>query len=251
MSNLKTIMLNPYTKKLFCLFFILSFIVTDVKAQKNEFRINAISGLFSFRGSGTASADWIIDNPQNGSPVVYTRNPYGKKSAFSYSLELQFQRATNSNIIYGAALSFESLTSKVDIDTVFQNSFAGSVFPARGSTNLKNNFITLNPFAGYRFGKKEINFDFVAGIDFGACLKSREQGKAEDAGSVNYFTEKVTNNQISKPAIDIRARMQLRVSYQKYGLLAGYSLGLTNYQSKNNLKAYSSFLRFGLSYRLK
>lgn len=239
------------TKKMLYLFIILSLIVVNTKGQKNEYSINAVSGLFSFRGSGAASADWIIDNPQKVPPVIYTRNPYGKKSAFSYSLELQFQRATNSNIIYGAALSFESLTSKVDIDTVFQNSFAGSVFPARGSTNLRNYFITLNPFAGYRFNKQKINFDFLAGIDLGACVNSREKGKAVDAGSINYFTVVTTDNQISKPAIDIRARMQLKVAYKKYGVLAGYSLGLTNYQRKNNLKVYSSFIRFGLSYQIK
>ena len=244
-------MLSLIPKKTILIFLILSFIAKNTEAQKNEYSANVVTGLFSFRGSGAASADWIIDNPQKNPPTVYTRNPYGKKSGFSYVIEVQFQRVTANNIIYGAALSFESLTSKVDIDTVFQNSFAGSVFQARGNTNLKNSFITLNPFAGYRFRKQEMNFDFTAGIDIAACVKSREKGRAVDAGSINYFTEVMTDNQLRKPPVDLRARMQLKVSYKKYGILAGYSLGLTDYQRENNLKAYSSFIRVGLSYQLK
>ena len=50
---------------------------------------------------------------------------------------------------------------------------------------------------------------------------------------------------------DFRSRIQLKTQLNKVGLLAGYSIGLTNFQTQDNPKAYSSFLRLGVSYQLK
>jgi hypothetical protein len=91
-------------------------------AQKTEVNFNAYSGEFSFRGGGSSSTSWINFNPYT-SPEKFTSNPYGKKSGFSYALELQVQRVTKTKNIYGAGISFETLTSRVNIDTVTQNGF--------------------------------------------------------------------------------------------------------------------------------
>ena len=55
----------------------------------------------------------------------------------------------------------------------------------------------------------------------------------------------------AKPTIDFRPRIQIRTQINKFNFLAGYSLGLTNYQSKFNYKAYTSFVYLGLGYQLK
>jgi hypothetical protein len=214
--------------------------------QKTEINFNAYSGLFSFRGDGSSSTSWINFNPYT-SPYKYTSNPYGKKSEFSYALELQGQRVTKNKNIYGLGISFETLTSKVNIDTVTQNGFFYWQYSASGKTTLKNTFITLNPFVGHRYSYRKITFDLLAGFDLAFCLKSKEVGNAT-TNNKDYVT---VENIKTKPLIDFRPRIQINTQINKFGLLAGYSFGLTNYQSQNNLKAFTSFLRLGLSYRLK
>ena len=93
----------------------------------------------------------------------------------------------------------------------------------------------------------KVSFDILAGLDFAFCLESNENGKATAIGK-DYVTGGIS---MPKPSIDFRPRIQLKAGIKKFGFLAGYSSGLTNYQNKYNLKAYSSFLQLGFSYLLK
>jgi len=232
--------------KLFFIIFILLVSRQFSYGQKTEINFNAYSGLFSFRGDGSSSTSWINFNPYT-SPDKFTSNPYGKKNEFSYALELQGQRVTKSRNIYGIGISFETLTSKVKIDTVTENGFLYWQYSANGKTTLKNTFVTLNPFVGHRYFYRKISFDILAGFDLAFCLKSKEVGNAT-TNNKDYVT---IENDKSKPSIDFRTRFQIKAQINKFGFLAGYSLGQTNYQTQNNPKAYSSFLRLGLSYQLK
>jgi len=237
--------MTPFNKQLFI--FIVSLLSRQFSyGQKGEINFNAYSGLFSFRGGGSCSTSWINVNPYT-SPNKYTSNPYGKRSGFSYALELQGQQITTAKNIYGVGISFESLTSEVNIDTLTQNGFFYWESSAQGETTLKNTFVTLNPFIGHRYLYRKMSFDLLAGVDLAFCLQSKEKGKAT-SNDKDYVT--VENNK-SKPSIDFRPRIQIKTQLNKFGLLVGYSLGLTNYQSQDNPKAYSSFLRLGLGYQLK
>lgn len=214
--------------------------------QKTEINFNIYSGLFSFRGDGSSSTSWINFNPYT-SPSKYTSNPYGRKNEFSYAFELQGQRVTKAKNIYGVGISFEKLTSEVHIDTVTQNGFIYFQYSADGKTFLKNTFVTLNPYVGHRYFYRKIMFDFLAGLDLAFCLNSKETGSAT-ARNESYVS---VENDRTKPSVDFRPRIQIKTQINKFGFLAGYSLGLTNYQTEENPKAYSSFLRIGLSYQLK
>jgi hypothetical protein len=215
--------------------------------QKTELRLNAFSGLFSFRGEGAASTSWINFNPYI-SPEKFTSNPYGRKSGFSYTFELQGQRVTKARNIYGIAIGFETLRSRVNIDTLTQNGFIYWQFPARGNTFLKNTFVTIHPYIGHRYVYRKINFDLLAGCDFAFCLESRELGNAT-ANDMGY--DLAVDNIKSKPVVDVRPGVRIKTQLNKFGFIAGYSLGLTNYQTQNNPKVYSSFLRLGFSYQVK
>lgn len=214
--------------------------------QKTELDFNVYTGLFSFRGNCSTSYSWITAYTP-AIPSNYTINPYGKKSDFSYAFELQGQRISRRKNIYGLGVDFETLKSKVGIDTVNGGDFIYFQYGANGKTVLKNTFITLNPFVGHRYSYHKISFDLLAGVDLAFCLKSKEAGKAA-TNNKDYIT---VENDKTKPSIDCRLRIQLKTQINNFSFLAGGSLGLTNYQIQNNLKAYSSFLRLGLSYRLK
>ena len=231
------------------LFFIVIILLTSVQfsyGQKTEMNFNTYSGIFSFRGDGATTNSWINYSPYT-TPDKYTSNSYGKKSEFSYVFELQGQRITKNKNIYGLGIGIEILTSKVNIDTVTENGFLYWQYPANGKATLKNIFMTLNPFVGKRYSNGKMTFDLLVGFDLAFCLKSKEFGKA----SANNKVYTTIENDKTKPSIDFRPRIQIRTQINKFGLLAGYSLGLTNYQIQNNLKAYTSFLRLGLSYQLK
>lgn len=112
---------------------------------------------------------------------------------------------------------------------------------------MKNTFVTINPFLGHRYLYHKISFDLLAGLDLGFCIKSKEAGSASTSNK-DYTT---VENDKAKPSVDFRPRIQFKTQYNKLGFLFGYSLGITNFQNQNNEKAYSSFLRLGLSYQLK
>ena len=224
--------------------------------QKTEINFNVYSGLFSFRGEGAASKSFIYSRSGSlGIITKYTDDPYGKGNGFSYSLEFQGQRLSKRKNIYGLGISFEELISKVNVDSILiSGNYAEIQYPASGETKLKNTFVTLNPFAGHRYAYRKITIDLLAGFDVAFCLKSEEDGSATTSSSttnnMDQFNVKIDNGR-PKPSIDLRPRIQIKAEINKFGFVAGYSLGLTNYSTQYNSKAYTSFLRFGLSYQLK
>lgn len=219
--------------------------------QKTEISFDAYTGLFSFRGVGATSNSYIIFYPFSSIPTKFTIDPYATKSAFSYSLEFQGQRITKRKNIYGLGISFEELTSKVNIDKIgVSGDPAYLQYSASGKTELKNMFITFNPFVGHRYSYRKVTFDILAGLDLAFCLKSIENGNATTTDK-DYHLHLTVENSLAKPSIDFRPRIQIKAQINKFGFLAGYSLGMTNYQTQYYPKVYSSFLRLGLSYRLK
>lgn len=234
--------------KLFFIIIIFLFSVQFSYGQKTEINFNVYSGLFSFRGNGATSNSLIISDPFIPTPTKFTDNPYGRRTGFSYAFEFQGQRLSKRKNIYGVGISFEELTSKVNIDKVgISGDPAYLQYPANGETKLGNTFVTLNPFVGHRYSSYKITFDLLAGFDLAFCLKSKENGSATTSNQGTFTVE----NDKTKPSIDFRPRIQIKTEINKFGFLAGYSLGLTNYSTQNNLKAYTSFLRLGLCYQLK
>ncbi|HEY5462022.1 MAG TPA: hypothetical protein VIJ95_02085 [Hanamia sp.] len=235
--------------KLFYTTIILLSTVQFSYGQKTEINFNVYSGLFSFRGEGAASKSFIYYDEFWGPVTKYTDDPYGKGNGFSYALEFQGQRLSKRKNIYGLGISFEELTSKVNIDRILISGDPADLqYPANGETKLKNTFITLNPFVGHRYAYHKITIDLLAGFDLAFCLKSKEDGSATTTSNQGHFT---VENDKTKPSIDLRPRIQIKTQINKFGFLAGYSLGLTNYAAQYNSKAYTSFLRLGLSYQLK
>lgn len=239
-------MVHNKIKKLFFIVFALSIFVQFSYGQKIEVNFNAYSGLFSFYGNGATSNSWLNMNPYR-SPQKYTTNVYGKKSGFSYAFELQAQKIAKNKNIYGLGISFETLTSKVNINTITEEGIIYWQYPANGKTTLRNTFITLNPFIGHRFLYHKLTFDLLSGIDLAFCLQSREQGSATN-NTKNYNLQ--SDNKIENPLMDFRPRVQFKTQYDKFGFIAGYSFGLVNFQTQNNTKAYTSFLKLGISYQL-
>ena len=211
--------------------------------QKSELTADVYSGLFFFRGNGSTARSVINEEHAPNLPS-FTANPYGSTSGFSYAVELQWQRVSRDNNLYGLGAGFEELTSKVTIDQLnVSNTLSVLV---NGNTRLENDFITVHPFLGHRFLLGKVRLDGLAGLDAGFCLSSRETGKISSAPETRL--KDIVNR--PQPLVDVRPRAQLIAALDRWGLSAGYSMGLTNYQQEGNGKAYSNFIRLGVTYRL-
>lgn len=233
--------------KTFIRFSFLCLITNYCYGQKTELRLNAYSGLFAFRGSGSTSVTTISNSGPADEPGYYNAYPYGRKSDFSYAFEIQVQRVTSRQHLFGAGISFENLKSSLNIDSIWTQ--IGRV-DVDGTAVLSNHFITVNPYIGQRFVIKGVTFDVQAGIDVAASIKVYEEAKIEVDKKYTY--SKTHKNY----PVDIRTRIQINAYYKQVGLLAGYAVGIENlYKNAGydylNRKAYSNFLRFGLSYRLR
>ncbi len=224
----------------------LSFCFISAYGQSTEVGINLNSGLFSFVGESATSSSWINFNTQEEDG--YTNTPYGSRGGLSYGISANVTQVYQSNFIIGADLGYEMLRSKVKITRVSANTGGNSPIAADGRTYLNNSFINLFPKIGYRLTLANMAIDFSAGMDVAYCLSSRERGSAE-AGTREYNTKrdrKTINT-------DIRPRVQVNISQDKYGGYIGYTRGIRNYKSGFDggiNEAYSRFIRFGLTYQV-
>jgi hypothetical protein len=213
-------------------------------SQKIELRANAYSGLFFFRGSGSTA----ISNPLITDVGYFDPMPNGRKSDFSYALELQAQRVTRQRHLYGIGLGFERLTSRARIDSA-SYTFVGTR-PETGKLILANDFITLAPYIGQRFVVDRVTLDLQAGVDLAFSTRVYEQAKLTSQKDVTYRLKKDNH------PLDIRPRVQLDTYHNRMGFLVGYSMGLKNLYKYNNPnfvnnKAYTNYLRIGVSYRIR
>ena len=225
-----------------------------VFGQTTEYSVQLGSGFFSFRGPDAVTSSFYNANTASSG---YTNNPYGRGSAFSYGIALQFQRVTKKHFIYGILAGFESLSSSVKIDDVFPpyyNPLSTAVYldylVKNGSrTILTNEFVTLHPFVGVRLKViQAIKTDLTFGTDFAFCTSSEE--KATVRSEYGNFDTKTTR---TKPHLDSRLRIDLNNYYKHIGLIVGYSYGLTNYESGMNgasAEVYSQMIRLGLVFKL-
>ncbi|MEQ1552948.1 MAG: hypothetical protein ABL929_02150, partial [Ferruginibacter sp.] len=169
--------MKPIKIRMAIIFAVFLFKAITSFGQKNEVNVNLYSGIFAFRGKGATINSSIDFNPYT-SPSIYTTNPFGRKSKFSYAIEIHTQRILKNSNIIGVAIGYENGTSKVHIDTVTQNGFLVWVYAANGKTTMKNTFIGLNPYFGHRYKIKNVTFDLLAGVDFAIHLKGKEIGYA-------------------------------------------------------------------------
>lgn len=228
-------------------FAILIFIAVSKLAfsQKTEINVNVYSGLFNLMGKGATSTSAVFINSYSA-PANYTINPLGKKAGFSYAIEGQIQRKATSSILYGMGFGFEMLESRVAIDSLFENGIILNRYPATGHTKLKSTSISVNPYISKRFKTGNLTFDIQTGADAAFNISREEEAE------VSYNNRSISfTNKINDPVIDIRPRLQIKTQLKNYGLIVGYSLGVTNYEKDNNRQVTSSFLRLGLSYQIK
>jgi hypothetical protein len=236
------------------------FLSTRLFAQKIEISLQANSGLFHYAGNATASTSFI--NSADGSPPQGTiNNPYGNKNGFGYGGDVQAQYVSKGGFIAGLQGGYDVLRSIVDINGVYPPFFLFGpaeelATPAKGQIALQNQNFNINPYLGYRLNLKKIKIDFMPGIDVSFNVNSYDKGTVTTTDGMVYKVD----NKMPKPPTDVRLRLGIAATLNRFGLTAGYAYGLTNFASNLDVNAsgtstpapnaHSELIRFGISYRI-
>ena len=214
-------------------------------AQKTEFIIGVSANASFFRRKSAASttAIYISDVP-DGVPNV-TADYYGKKTSLGTGAEVAIQYLNKKGFVTGVAAGYEVLSSRVKINQVSSR----IITPASGSSKITHTFVNLFPYVGQRFGGTKCALDFNLGLDIGLPLSAHERGKAE----ISNGTVFTTDTDHSKPSVDLRPRLQLKLKKNRFGVQSSYSIGQVNYYGRlvgADPKAYSNVFRLGVFYTL-
>jgi hypothetical protein len=219
----------------------------SVNGQSSDVCIKLNSGFFFFSGASSVKSGMINYNldKEDG----YTNNPYGKNSELAYGLSLDLVRVTKSKFIFGVDLGYEILKSRININSIWLHGDNNTEsINADGKTTINHNFVNIFPYFGRRFVYSNFDIDLNLGLDFGYLTKATEKGSAKS--DLREFSTSRDRKYID---FDIRPRLQIMFSKNKYGGYVGYSRGFVNYKSGfvggTNL-VFSNLFRFGLSYKL-
>lgn len=230
------------------LFFATAFILqAKIIAQKTEYFANINSGFFYFTGENSSAETGITLQPEIR-PFIY--NSPGRKSGASFEVSLQGQYVTRKKIIYGIEIIYQSIQSKTNIVAASQFIYSSTILFANGNSFLSSSFIDIAPFMGYRLTSRKLIIDLKGGPEYAVCIDRKEKINATLINSGQEIKEEHSLNK--RP--DFRTRLQLTTFYKRFGINAGYFHGISNYYKKDevgNPKAYSRFLRLGLTFKIK
>jgi len=229
----------------------LIFIAIQVKAQSFEVSLQANAGLAGFTGKSTVNTTNL--NVNNATDHTGYPNATGNLLTLSYGADIQWQYTFKSRFILGLQTGYEILSSKVNINGVYDGNSSGET-SAAGYAKDHDGFVNINPYIGYRFNLKKVRLDVLPGFDFAFGVNSWHTVNV--TASDNTYYDKHTDNVYGHPADDVRARIGLAAYYQKFGVTASYSHGLTNFNSGALADApvpalYRQVIRLGLSYQIK
>ncbi|MCC9137731.1 hypothetical protein ACFSKU_02520 [Pontibacter silvestris] len=221
--------------------------------QKLEVSVQVNGGLSRFGGVSASNSTVLqiySSNTQNSGAI----SPYGKRFKSSYGASVQFQRVSKTDLLLGLEAGVESLQSRVNVRgvsiTPAINTSSLGYRQASGQSDLRNDFINLQPFIGKRLKAGTFDLDVTIGSDIGIGLNSKEEGTATDIQGEQHKTSLELNNQ----SVDIRPRVGVTANYQRVGLSASYANGLVNYvngySNGAKMEVYSRVFRLGVLYRL-
>jgi hypothetical protein len=222
-------------------------VISHASAQKIEITAGVHTGFMHYAGSDAQSVS-ALNSPdqQNG----YTNNPYGNKTGTGFGGSIQAQLIVIKSFIIGLQGSYEALKSKVDINSASISAPTNHNVTGIGSTSLKTNYLSVNPYIGYRLPIPVIKVDILAGLDIAHITDAREKGSMRGSDGEVY----TTNRDRKTRTTDNRVKFGLAAAYNRVGITASYSHGLSNYFDGYiggpAMEAHSEVIRLGLSYRI-
>lgn len=217
--------------------------------QKTEVSVQVSSG-FSFYGGKSATSTPSVNGNDVGFPSFYANSPFSKKSNFPYGVAVQVQHVSEKNFCLGVRIGYDRFSTKSSFDGYLAMS-ASRILVENSRITLQNNMVQANPYLGYRLLAKNIRLDVLAGVTMGVILKSSYAVSFDK--KPDFFYSEAGNYPIDTK-IDFGPTAGVAAEYQRTGIQVSYCHGLVNYMDNANFsaaRAYSRYLRLGVSYRIK
>ena len=226
------------------------------QAQGMEYNILGGKGLFHYVTKNAKEPYYSAINLSSRSEAGnYANNPYGNKNGQSFQLAFELKKVTRRKLIWGSFIEYESVESKKKINWVFGPS-SYDFREATGNFSLKNNFLVISPYIGYRFQFSKFYCDVMCGTDISNGIsKVHQQGSATISSSGELVQVNKSSKAESYDLFETRARLQTEFAYKKVGLYLGYSWGFYKGHlaafGGTPLYSFSRYFKVGILYRLK
>jgi hypothetical protein len=220
-------------------------------AQSNELSVQLSSGFFAYAGKSVVSTSSIYTDDRPG--YFRVNGVFGDKSALSYGVQIQGQRITKRNFLWGARLGYDRQSARSHINRAWSTLFVPfSQGAASGTVRLDNHLVHVNPYFGYRIPMRKIQLDLTAGVNVGSIRSSSYRVSMDEPFSRKL--DKKAQNGFINTKWDFGPVAGLAVHYNKLAVSACYAYGLSNYQRSlegANREVYSRYLRLGIAYRVR
>jgi hypothetical protein len=166
---------------------------------------------------------------------------------------MEFKKVAKSKMIWGVDMGFESLQSKKSIHFINDVSTQNYV-PAIGQSTLRNSYLTISPFGGYRIVRNTIHIDLQGGGDiaFSPILPHEKAETRVIASGEVIQCDISSRDRPGSAPLDLRWRVQCAIGCKKWTIFTGYSFGLLNQEGQTASEhAYARYFRFGISSRIQ
>ena len=241
--------------KKYTLTIVFACVATPLFAQKVELGVQINSGLFSFQGTEIkrdAYAFHIGDNMGIGDGQSEGGTSFGGRNGLNIGAGSNIKLVTSARLFFAAELGFDYSKSRVAINKIYW----GGAEAAKGKVNLRFTTIYVAPTIGYRFSIQNMNIDLGIGLDLSRLISANEKMTAKSTESEKHlsYTRQQDIYEDKGYGLDLRPHANLKISYNRFGVFCGYSLGTTDYKkglvgSTKPQYAYSRLWRIGLSYQ--
>jgi hypothetical protein len=234
-----------------CLLFLLCSVSTITIAQSTELSVQLSSGFFAYGGESAVSSSSLYTDERPG--YFRVNGVFGEKSALSYGLQIQAQRVTKRNFLWGARLGYDRQSARSHIDQARSTFFPPVLNEvASGTVRLNNHVVHVNPYFGYVIPLHKIRLDMTAGVNL-SSIRSSSYSVSMDEPFARKLDDKMENGFINTKW-DFGPVAGLAIHYNKMAVSASYAYGLRNYQRMTdgaNREVYSRYFRLGIAYRIR
>ena len=233
--------------KLFIATFLLSSLFCN--AQKNEWQVQAGSGVFFMSGKSIDKTRIEFVRPNSIDAPINLSKHYGNKPGMAVSAAVSFNHIFKHNWQIGIVTGYQHITSNGDIDSLDIVERAGyRVYAINGEFKFKAGAIVINPSLGKRFIKGKQIFSIAAGPEFVFFLDNSEMVKYTGSSGQKGNYE----NKLESTTSDMRIKVALGWQLNRIGIDISYAKGVKSfyedYHGESDL--FSNLAGVNLKYRL-
>lgn len=236
-------------RKLLLLLCFIALVLMRANAQWEKI-IKVNTGTAEFTGRNATGGTFINEGYGGKS---YSNSPTGTKKGLLFEAGAAIQHHSKFGLLIGAGAGYQFATEKQDVYNVV-NPASSSIGPAVtgpiGSVSLRNQFVILKPYLGWRIPLGKCKLDLSAGFEYAPWIRSHEKGSAHrPSDNKDFYLDADRSHSRS----EFRSGFELNLIRKKTGISFGYAKALTNYYEGwigGSPEAFAQYLKIGIMHKL-